>query len=162
VPETTKDQVWSNVKEKIKYPDDVDEEFVKSATLNSMRWLFRRWKSDLNRKYVKKQFIPKHMGKITQAQWEEFVKQKTDPGALTISDKFTEILKKNINPHHSGSSGYVSKVAEWEKKLEEIVSAGKPNPLERVEERTQHWLLTRSNLTEDGTLVYKKKEVVTV
>jgi hypothetical protein len=45
---------------------------------------------------------------------------------------------------------------------EETVSAGKPNPLEGVEERTQHWLLTRSNLTEDDTLVYKKKEVVVV
>jgi hypothetical protein len=45
---------------------------------------------------------------------------------------------------------------------EETVSAGNPNPLEGVEERTQHWLLTRSNLTEDGTLVYTKKEVVAV
>jgi hypothetical protein len=45
---------------------------------------------------------------------------------------------------------------------EKTVSAGKPNPLEGVEERTQHWLLARSNLTEDGTLVYNKKEVVTV
>jgi hypothetical protein len=45
---------------------------------------------------------------------------------------------------------------------EETVSAGKPNPLEGVEERTQHWLLAQSNLTEDGTLVYKKKEVVIV
>jgi hypothetical protein len=45
---------------------------------------------------------------------------------------------------------------------EETVSANKPNPLEGIEERTQHWLLARSNLTEDDTLVYKKKEVVTV
>jgi hypothetical protein len=45
---------------------------------------------------------------------------------------------------------------------EETVSAGKPNPLEGVEERTQHWLLARSNLTEDDTLVYKKKEVAAV
>jgi hypothetical protein len=57
------------------------------------------------------------------------------------------------------SSGYVGKVAEWKKKLEKTVSAGKPNPLEGIEERTQHWLLARSNLTKDGTLVYKKKEV---
>jgi hypothetical protein len=61
-----------------------------------------------------------------------------------------------------GSSGYVGKVAEWKKKLEEIVIADKPNPLEGVEERTQHWLLARSNLTEDGTLVYKKPEVAAV
>jgi hypothetical protein len=39
------------------------------------------------------------------------------------------------------------------------VTAGKPNPLEGIEERTQHWILDRSNLIEDGTLVYKKKEV---
>jgi hypothetical protein len=45
---------------------------------------------------------------------------------------------------------------------EETVSVGKSNLLEGVEERTQHWLLTRSNLTEDDTLVYKKKEVVIV
>jgi hypothetical protein len=45
---------------------------------------------------------------------------------------------------------------------EETVSTGKPNPLEGVEERTQHWLLAWSDLTEDGTLVYKKKEVATV
>jgi hypothetical protein len=45
---------------------------------------------------------------------------------------------------------------------EETVSASKPNPLEGIEERTQHWLLAQSNLTEDGTLVYKKKKVATV
>jgi hypothetical protein len=44
------------------------------------------------------------MGKITQAQWEEFVKQKAEPEALAISDKFAKILKKNIYPHHLGSS----------------------------------------------------------
>jgi hypothetical protein len=52
--------------------------------------------SDMNRKYVKKQLVLKHMGKITQAQWEEFVKQKTEPEALATSGKFAEILKKSI------------------------------------------------------------------
>jgi hypothetical protein len=50
----------------------------------------------MNRKYVKKQLVLKHMGKITQAQWKEFVKQKTEPKALAISGKFVEILNKNI------------------------------------------------------------------
>jgi hypothetical protein len=71
----------------------------------------------MNRKYVKKQLISKHMGKVTQAQWKEFVKQKTEPEALAISDKFAKISKKNIYPHHLGSSRYVSKVGEWKKKL---------------------------------------------
>jgi hypothetical protein len=92
----------------------------------------------MNRKCVKKQLVPKHMGKITQAQWEEFVKQKAESEALAISDKFAKILKKNIYPHHLGSSGYVTKVGEWKKKQEETFSAGKFNPLEGIEERTQH------------------------
>jgi hypothetical protein len=86
---------------------------------------------------VKKQLLPKHIGKIRKAQQEEFVKQKTDPEALAISDKFAEISKKNIYPHHLGSSGCVSKIIEWNKKLEETVSAGKTNLLEGIEERTQ-------------------------
>jgi hypothetical protein len=96
MPEATKEQLWKNIMEKIKYPDGVDEGFMKRATLISMWWLLRRWKSDTNRKYVKKQLVPKYMGKITQAQWEEFVKQKTEPKTLATNGKFAEILKKNI------------------------------------------------------------------
>jgi hypothetical protein len=59
VSETTKEQLWRNITEKIKYPDGIDKEFVKSATLISMGQLFHRWKSDMNRKYVKKQLVPK-------------------------------------------------------------------------------------------------------
>jgi hypothetical protein len=52
------------------------------------------------------------MGKITEAQWKEFVQHKTDPKALTISNKYDEMSKKNIYPHHKGSSGYVGKIPE--------------------------------------------------
>jgi hypothetical protein len=45
---------------------------------------------------------------------------------------------------------------------QETISADKANLLEGVVERTQHWLLARLNLIEDGTLVYKKVEVATV
>jgi hypothetical protein len=78
-------------------------------------------KSDLNRKYEKKQLVSKHMGKITQAQWEEFVKQKTDPEALAITDKFAEISKKNIYPHHLGLSGYVGKLVDWNKNYKKLL-----------------------------------------
>jgi hypothetical protein len=36
VHEATKEQLWKNIMEKIKYPDGIDEEFVKNATLISM------------------------------------------------------------------------------------------------------------------------------
>jgi hypothetical protein len=49
------------------------EDVVKNAMLINMGRLFRKWKSELNMKYVKKGFMPKHMGKITETQWIEFV-----------------------------------------------------------------------------------------
>jgi hypothetical protein len=49
-----------------------------------------------------------------------------------------------------------------EEKIEETVTADKPSPLEGIEERTHHWILAQSNFIEDGTLVYKKKEVIEV
>jgi hypothetical protein len=60
------------------------------------------------------------------------------------------------------SKGYVAKIPEWKKKIEEAVSASNPNPVEDIEERTVNWLLARSELTQDGKLVHKKKEVAAV
>jgi hypothetical protein len=101
----------------------------------------------MNTNYVKKGLVPKHMGKITEAQWKEFVQQKTDLKALAISNVFAEISKKNIYPHRMGSSGYVDKIPEWKKKIEEAVSVGNPNPVDDIEERTMNWLLAWSKLT---------------
>jgi hypothetical protein len=61
-----------------------------------------------------------------------------------------------------GSNIYVGKIPEWKKKLEEVVSVGNPNPVDDIEKRTVNWLLARSELTQDGKLVHKKKRVVTV
>jgi hypothetical protein len=134
---------------------------VKNAMFINMGRLFRKWKSELNTNYVKNGLVPKHMGKITDVQWKEFVQQKTDPKALTISNKYAEMSKKNIYPHHMGSKGYVAKIPEWKKKIK-AVSVGNPNPVEDIEERTVNWLLARSELTQDGKLVHKKKGVAAV
>jgi hypothetical protein len=72
VPVTIKEKIWSNVKEKIKFLTGA-EDVVKSAMLINMGRLFHKGKSEMNRNYVKKGLVPKNMGKITEAQWKEFV-----------------------------------------------------------------------------------------
>jgi hypothetical protein len=161
VPATIKEKIWSNMKEQIKFPAGV-EEVVKSAMFINMGKLFHKWKLEMNRNYVKKGLVPKHMGKITEAQWKEFVQQKTNPEALATSKEYAEMSKKNIYPHHMGSSGYVGKILEWKQKIEEVVNAGNPNPVEDIDERAVNWLLARSELTQDGKLVHKKKGVAAV
>jgi hypothetical protein len=131
VPMAIKDKIWSNMKEKIKFPTGA-KDVVKNAMFINMGRLFRKWKSELNMKYVKKGLMPKHMGKITEAQWKEFVQQKIDPKSLAISNEYAEMSKKNIYPHHMGSKGYVDKIPEWKKKIKEAVRAGNPNPLKTL------------------------------
>jgi hypothetical protein len=41
---------------------------VKSVMLINMGRLFHKWKSKMNMVYVKKGLVPKHMGKIIEAQ----------------------------------------------------------------------------------------------
>jgi hypothetical protein len=60
------------MKETIKFPANA-EDIVKNVMFINMGRLFRKWKSKLNRKYVEKGLMPKHMGKITEAHWKEFV-----------------------------------------------------------------------------------------
>jgi hypothetical protein len=161
VPVTIKEKIWSNMKKKIKFLVGA-EDVVKSAMLINMGRLFHKWKSEMNTNYVKKGLVLKYMGKITKAQWKEFVLQKTDPKALATSNEFAKMLKKNIYPHHMGSSGYVGKIPEWKKKIEEVVNAGNPNPVDGIKERTVNWLVARSELTQDDKLVHKKKGVAAV
>jgi hypothetical protein len=161
VPATIKEKIWSNMMEKIKFSAGAVD-VVKSVMLINIGRLFCKWKSEMIRNYMKKGLVTKHMGEITEAQWKEFVQQKTGPKALAISNEFVEMLKKNIYPHCMGSSGYVGKILERKKKIEEALSAGNPNPVDDIEERTVNWLLAQSELTQDGKLVHKKKGVAVV
>jgi hypothetical protein len=161
MPAAIKDKIWSNMKEKINFLAGADD-VVKNAMFINMRRLFRKWKSKLNTSYVKKGLVPKLMGKIIEVQWKEFVQQETNPKALTISNEYAEMSKKNIYPHHMGSKGYVAKIPEWKKKIEEAVSAGSPNPVEDIGERIVNWLLSRSELTQDSKLVCKKKRAAAI
>jgi hypothetical protein len=61
-----------------------------------------------------------------------------------------------------GSKRYFAKVPECKKKIEEAISVSNPNLVEDIQERTTNWLLARSELTQDGKLVHKKKGIVTV
>jgi hypothetical protein len=161
VSATIKEKIWSNMKGKSKFPAGA-EDVVKSMMLINMGRLFHKWKSKMNTNYVEKDLVSKHMSKIIEAQWKEFAQQKTDPKALAIINEFVEMSKKNIYPHRMGSIGYVGKISRWKKKIEEVVSVSNPNPVADIEERTVNWLLARSELTQDGKLVHKKKGVATV
>ena len=76
---------------------------VRSYARKMLGESFRRWKGELNTKYVKKDRTPfTDYGEITPAQWEEFVRQKSTEQSLALSKKNTDLAMSNVHKVHLG------------------------------------------------------------
>jgi hypothetical protein len=107
VPESRKNSCWTSLQSKFEYPEGTDDDKAKDYALKTMGKLWRNWKTDLNKKYVQKGLTPfKDYGRITQAQWDEFVALKTSAEEKEKSQKMAELARRNEYPHHLGSTGY--------------------------------------------------------
>ena len=85
---------------------------------------FRRWKSELNTRYIQKGRTPfADYRDITPAQWEEFVRQKTTEEALARSQKQTKLAKSNIHKVRLGPGGYQRKIDGWQCEREAAIAA---------------------------------------
>jgi hypothetical protein len=151
----TRNRLWAKLSESFRVPKGT-EDAVRKSMLSAMARRFRGWKVEMNRDFVKKNRVPppKKMGKITQAQWEEFVRQKTEPKAKELSETNSQRAKKNKHPHRLGSTGYLPKAMEWNRIIEEAMANGTLDPLLKdIDERALRWILARAGLTNEGKLL---------
>ena len=109
VPENKKNELWDRqLRVNFRFPEG-KHELIKNA-FRMMGESFRRWRSELNKKYIQKGLTPfNEFGNITPSQWEELVAQKTSPEALELSARNTELAKRNKHHHHLGPGGYYAK-----------------------------------------------------
>ena len=76
VPEGRKEAMWQLLSQTFILPRETQDR-VRHYANKMLGESFRRWKSELNTKYVKKGRTPfADYEEITQAQWEEFVRKK--------------------------------------------------------------------------------------
>ena len=131
--------------------------------LGRCRVSFRRWKSELNTKYVKTGRTPfADYGEITQAQWEEFVRQKSTVQSLSLSKKNAEQATSNIHKVHLGPGGYQRKADQWRREREVAIAVGQPDPFEGLTERAAFWLQARKPKIMEGKPHFDKPETKTV
>ena len=124
IPENTKNALWDRqLKVNFRFSEG-KHELVKNA-IRMMGESFRRWRSELNTKYIQKGLTPfNEFGKITSSQWEELVAQKTSSEALELSARNTALAKRNKHHHHLGPGGYYAKEEQFRKMDEEAATAG--------------------------------------
>ena len=116
VLENIKNALWDrHLKVNFRFSEG-KHELVKKNAIRMMGESFRRWRSELNTKYIQKGLTPfNEFGKITPSQWEELMAQKTSPEALELSACNTELAKRNKHHHHIGPDGYYAKEEQFRK-----------------------------------------------
>ncbi|RCV07756.1 hypothetical protein SETIT_1G271300v2 [Setaria italica] len=99
---------------------------------------FRRWRGELNDKYLKTGLPPfNEYGSITLSQWDEFVRQKTSPEALALSQRNREFALRNIHKVHLRPGGYRGKIDKWQQDREAAIAARQPDPFEGLDEHAR-------------------------
>ena len=69
-------------------------------------------------------------GKITQAQWDEFKRQRTTEQAMKFSKANSALAKRDVHKPHLGPAGYAGKADKWQKEREDLIAKGLPDPYE--------------------------------
>ncbi|KAJ1256407.1 hypothetical protein BS78_K035500 [Paspalum vaginatum] len=121
MPNAWKGLLWDELKKVFQFPHGSDEK-AKSYAL----------KTYLNNKYVKNNLTPfEKYGKITQAQWDEIMRQKTIDEAKELSKANTTQAKRDMHKPYLGPGG------------EDAIAKGLPDPYEGLKECMFHWCKAR-------------------
>ena len=126
--------MWQLLSRTFVFPRGTSDK-VKHYARKMLGETFRKWKSELNVRYVKKGLTPfADYRDITPAQWEEFVRQKTTEQALALSQKQSDLAKSNIHKVHLGLGGYQGKIDQWRRERVAAIAAGQPDPYDDLDE----------------------------
>ncbi|KAJ1255945.1 hypothetical protein BS78_K131700, partial [Paspalum vaginatum] len=146
VPDERKIFLWGELKKVFHFPRGTEEQAKKYA-LQQLGESYRRWRTYLNDKYVKNNLTPfDKFGRITQAQWDKFVRQKTTEEAIKLSKANKALAKRNTHKPHLGPE------------REDAIAKGLPDPYEGVNERTFHWCKAREVKVAGGEKDFPKPE----
>ena len=100
VPKGRKEAMWQLLSKTIILPRGTQDR-VRHYSKKMLGESFRRWKSELNTKYMKKGRTPfVDYGEITPAQWEEFDRQKSTVESLALSKKNSDLAMSNVHKVH--------------------------------------------------------------
>jgi hypothetical protein len=158
VPEKKKLELWDKkLKLNFRFPEG-KQELVKQNAFKIMGESFRRWRSELNKKYIQKGLTPFHeFVNITPSHWEDLVAQKTSPEALALSACNTELAKRNKHHHHLGPGGYYGKEEQF-RKMDEEAKAFRNIDVKNLKVRSRNWIYARSTESSGGNLKFDKPE----
>lgn len=161
VPDTLKDDLWTELMESFEFPEGSHER-VKHDALMIMDNSWKNLKTTLNRHYVKKgvtpDFVKLGLPRLEQ-QWDAFVEMKQSAEAISSSEQHTAISKQNKYPHRLGTAGYKGKIPQWERQEEELIRSGVTPITAGWAPRSKHWVLGRATASSDGSLSYNNPRV---
>jgi hypothetical protein len=135
--------LWEKLKQNFRFPEGTHK-LVQENAFKIMGQSFRRWWSDLNKKFIQQKLTPFHeYGNITPSQWEELVAKKTSEASLALSARNTKQAKKNQHYPRLGPGGYAGKQEVFRKMDAEAEAAGNTE-VPKLKPRLKQWIYARS------------------
>jgi len=143
VAEGRKEAMWQLLSRTFILPRGTQDK-VKHYAKKMLGETFRRWKSELNTKYVQKGLTPfADYGDITPQQWEEFVRQKNSKESLALGKRNRDIALSNVQKVCLGPGEYQRKADQWRHERVAIIATGLPDPFQGLTDRGWFWLEAR-------------------
>jgi hypothetical protein len=142
--EEKKTELWDeHLVKNFMFPEGTYE-LVKHRAFQMMGQSFRRWRTELNTKFIQKGLTPFHLyGNITPAQWALLVIEKTSLAALAKSAQNREQAKKNQHHPRLIPGGYEAKEAQIRKMDAETEAFGNMT-VTKLKPCIRHWIYARS------------------
>jgi len=135
VAEGRKEAMWQLLSRTFFLPRGTQDK-VKHYAKKMLGETFRRWKSELNTKYVQKGLTPfADYGDITPQQWEEFVRQKNSKESLALGKRNRDIALSNVQKVCLGPGEYQRKADQWRHERVAIIATGLPDPFQGLTDR---------------------------
>jgi hypothetical protein len=159
VPEGLKDKVWLDMLKQFMYPlDKYNEALCRGHVMVIAGKALRTLRYKLNKDYLKKgKTSYEEYNFIKQHVWEEFVEKMSTDDAKAKGEKYSQLAKKNMLPHHLGNTGYAGKRNKWWEEEREADEAGLENPLEGIDERGRDFFYGhRSKELKEGRTKYNE------
>ncbi|XP_066168352.1 uncharacterized protein [Oryza sativa Japonica Group] len=158
VPNRYKDLAWERLKRTFQFPEG-SEQRAKDRALQRMSVSFKKWKSDLASKFIRKGLTPNFEDnnyRRIRLFWDDFVAYRASEEAKEISERNQANSAKNLYPHRLGPSGYAKNVDKWREREDELLEKGIEIETKDWSQRAKNYQYARgATLSDIGELVHK-------
>jgi hypothetical protein len=137
-------QLMAEIKEWFQFPPEFEKSIERAALLKiSKAW--RRFKSELTNKFVRKGQSPfNQYGFLDPEVYRTFAEMRSTPEFERLSARQRELSARNKHPHRLGTAGYEQAEEKWAREDQIAIAKNVTPPFAGLQGRAHSWIRARA------------------